>query len=58
MRLRAPALSELEYHLLWARDLQFLVVDERKALEAKILQVQRVPTSFVQRLERPVSARS
>jgi predicted Rossmann fold nucleotide-binding protein DprA/Smf involved in DNA uptake len=50
--------SELEYHLLWARDLQFLAVDEFKALEAKILEVQRVLTSFVQRLQRPVLARS
>jgi hypothetical protein len=44
--------------VLWARDLQFLAVDEFKALEAKILEVQRVLTSFVQSVQRPVLARS
>src|SRR5579872_3668537 len=33
--------NELEYHLLLARDLQFLTVDEFKDLEAKALEIQR-----------------
>jgi four helix bundle protein len=48
--------SELEYHLLLARDLRFLRVDEFKDLEEKILEVQRMLASLVQRLRGPVLA--
>ena len=50
--------NELEYHLLLARDLQFLMVDEFKDLEARTLEIQRMLASLVQRLRRPVLARS
>ena len=50
--------NELEYHLLLARDLQFLTVDEFKDLEARTLEIQRILASLVQRLQRPVLARS
>ena len=50
--------NELEYHLLLARDLQFLTVDEFKDLETRILEIQRMLASLVQRLQRPVLARS
>jgi hypothetical protein len=38
--------------------LQFLTVDEFKDLEARILEIQRMLASLVQRLRRPVLARS
>jgi four helix bundle protein len=50
--------SELEYHLLLARDLQFLTPSEFKELESKILEVQRMLAALVQRLQRPLLARS
>jgi four helix bundle protein len=50
--------SEVEYHLLLARDLKFLSEDEFKNLESKILEIQRMLTSLTQCLQRPVLARS
>jgi len=50
--------SELEYHLLLARDLGFLPADEHEGLEAKVLEIQRMLASLAQRLQRPVLARS
>jgi four helix bundle protein len=50
--------SELEYHLVLAKDLRFLGVDEFKDLEEKTLEVQRMLASLVQRLQGPVLARS
>jgi four helix bundle protein len=50
--------SELEYHLLLARDLQFLAGDEFKDFEAKVLEVQRMLASLVQRLQGSVLAKS
>jgi len=50
--------NELEYHLLLARDLQFLPVEEFKGLEAKTLEVQRMLAALTQRLGRPILARS
>jgi len=50
--------SELECHLRLAKDLQFLPVEDFKDLEEKILEVQRMLASLVQRLQGPVLARS
>jgi len=50
--------NELEYHLLLARDLQLLTPEEFKDLEARALEIQRMLASLVQRLQRPVLARS
>jgi four helix bundle protein len=50
--------SELEYHLLLAKDLQLLDADEFRDLEEKILEVQRMLASLVQRLRGPVLARA
>jgi four helix bundle protein len=50
--------SELECHLRLARDLQFLGADQFNDLEAKVLEVQRMLASLVQRLQGPVLARS
>jgi len=50
--------NEVEYHLLLARDLQFLSADDFKDLEAMVLEIQRMLASFVQRLSIDVLARS
>jgi four helix bundle protein len=50
--------SEVEYHLLLAKDLQFLAADEFNDLEAKVLEIQRMLASLVQRLQGSVLARS
>ena len=50
--------SEVEYHLLLAKDLQLLAADEFSDLEKKVLEVQRMLASLVQRLQGPVLARS
>ena len=50
--------SELEYHLLLARDLQLLTVEEFKDLEAKALEIQRMLASLAQRLGAALLARS
>jgi four helix bundle protein len=49
--------SELEYHLLLAKDLQYLSAMEFKELEAKVLEIQRMLAALAQRLQRPVLAR-
>jgi len=50
--------SELEYHLLLARDLQFLEADQFDDLEARVLEVQRMLASLVKRVQGPVLAKS
>ncbi len=50
--------SELEYHLLLAKDLQLVTVDEFKDLEAKVLEIQRMLAALSQRLGAAVLARS
>ncbi len=50
--------SEVEYHLLLAKDLRFLAADEFTNLEGKVHEVQRMLASLVQRLQPPVLARS
>jgi four helix bundle protein len=42
--------SELEYHLLLARDLHFMSDAEFKRIETNVVEVQRMLTSLVQRL--------
>ncbi len=42
--------NEVEYHLLLAKDLRFLPTDEFNDLEVKVLEIQRMLASFVQRL--------
>ena len=50
--------NELEYHLLLAKDLQFLGSPEFVELERRTLEIQRMLTALAQRLQRPVLARS
>jgi four helix bundle protein len=47
--------SELEYHLLLARDLRFLEHNEFDRLQGELVEVQRMLTALVQRV-RPVKA--
>jgi four helix bundle protein len=50
--------NEVEYHLLLARDLQFIAVGDFKELEQRVLEIQRMMASLVQTLHGPVLARS
>lgn len=50
--------SELEYHLLLARDLHFMNDADFKRIELGIVEVQRMLTSLVQRLRPPIAGRS
>ena len=50
--------NEVEYHLLLAKDLDFLTAEEHKDLEAKVLEIQRMLASLVQSLRVPVLASS
>jgi four helix bundle protein len=50
--------NEVEYHLLLARDLQFLPAQDFKELENMVLEIQRMLASLVQRLSPQVVARS
>ncbi len=50
--------SELEYHLLLAKDLQFLTVEEFADLETRVFEIQRMLAALTNRLGAPVLARS
>jgi len=42
--------SELEYHLLLSRDLDFLSVDTHETLTTQTVEIKRMLTSFIQKL--------
>ncbi|HEY9692187.1 MAG TPA: four helix bundle protein [Oculatellaceae cyanobacterium] len=42
--------TELEYYLLLARDLKFLIITECERLEANLIEVKRMLNSFIQKL--------
>ena len=42
--------SELEYHLLLSRDLNFLTVDTHETLTAQTVEIKRMLTSLIQKL--------
>lgn len=50
--------NEVEYHLLLAKDLDFLTEAEHKDLEVKVLEMQRMLASLVQSLKATVLASS
>jgi four helix bundle protein len=50
--------NEVEHHLLLAKDLRFLSVEDFKELEDMVLEIQRMLASLVQRLSPQVVARS
>ena len=43
--------NEVEYHLLLAKDLNFLTTEEHKDLEARVLEIQRMLAALVQSLD-------
>jgi four helix bundle protein len=49
--------SELEYHLLLARDLSLLNIEEFENLESKVLEVQRMLAALSQRLKGGILAK-
>ena len=48
--------NELEYHLLLARDLQFLQAADFAELEGKTLEIQRMLASFAARVRSPAAS--
>ena len=50
--------NEVEYHLLLAKDLRFLPLEDFKELEDMVLEIERMLASLVQRLSPQVVARS
>ena len=51
------SVSEVEYHQQPTEDLQFLTADGFQDLEGKVLEVQRMLASHVQRRQSPILAR-
>jgi four helix bundle protein len=49
-RIAMGSASELEYHLLLARDLNFLTISRYEPLANDVTQVKRMLTSFIQKL--------
>jgi four helix bundle protein len=47
----AGSASELEYHLLLARDLGFLTIARYEPLEAKLLDVRKMLTALVRKVD-------
>jgi four helix bundle protein len=58
LQIASGSANEVEFHLLLARDLQFLSGDDFNDLEAAVLEIQRMLASLVQRLSADVLARS
>src|ERR1700693_1945531 len=50
--------NEVEYHLLLAKDLEFITAVEHKDLEARVLEIQRMLAALVQSLSMTVLASS
>jgi four helix bundle protein len=50
--------NEVEYHLLLAKDLDFLTTEEHEDLEARVLEIQRMLAGLVQSLKVSILASS
>lgn len=50
LQIARGSVSELEYHLLLAKDLRFLQPDDFRDLEARVLEIQRMLASFAARV--------
>jgi four helix bundle protein len=50
LRIASGSASELEYHLLLARDLRFIPNDIHLDLNAKVCEIKQMLTSFIQKL--------
>lgn len=53
LRIAVGSAGELEYHLLLARDLNFLASDSHKPLEAETLEVKRMLITFINKVSPP-----
>lgn len=50
LRIAAGSASELEYHLLLARDLEILALGEHERLTKEVVEVKRMLTMFIKKL--------
>ena len=50
--------NEVEYHLLLAKDLNYLTVNEHEGLEGKVLEIQRMLAALVQSMKATVSLKA
>ena len=57
LQIARGSISEVEYHLLLARDLKFLTNQVHQDLEKKVIEVQRMLTSLVSAVEHKTKAR-
>ena len=57
LQIARGSISEVEYHLLLARDLKFLMNQVHQDLEKKVIEVQRMLTSLVSAVEHKTKAR-
>jgi len=51
LRIAAGSASELEYHLLLARDLRLLKIEDYEQLAGEVTEIKRMLTSFIQKLK-------
>ena len=51
MQISMGSASELEYHLLLARDLEMVHAEDYQRLEARVIEVKRMLSSFLKRLK-------
>ena len=50
--------SELDYHLLLSRDLGFMTADEFTSASAELVEVRKMLTSFLNRVEEQIETQS
>jgi four helix bundle protein len=50
--------SELDYHLLLSRDLDFMTADEFTRASAELIEVRKMLTSFLNSVEEQIEAQS
>jgi len=51
LQIAMESASELEYHLLLARDLGYLAADHHETLERDVIEIKRMLSGFIQRLK-------
>lgn len=58
LRIARGSATELEFHMLLARDLGFLAEDQSKKITGKVDETQRMLTALIERLEKTRKALS
>jgi len=58
VRIAMGSASELDYHLLLSRDLGFMAADEFTSASAKLIEVRKMLTSFLNSVEEQIETRS